>query len=159
MVSPTKGSGLDIPDIYSRALILNREGKTRDAAQLCRRILAADPEYFDAWQMLGLIHAGDGNLVEAARALGHAVKLKPRDPQALSSLGNILRAMGQPNEALLFFETALSIEQNAPVIWYNRGLLLWEMRRLEDSVASFDHALEFNRDYPDAQLARAALLR
>ena len=159
MVSPTKGFRPDIPDLYSRAVVLHREGKTRDAAQLCRRILAADPEYFDAWQMLGLIHAGEGDLVEAARAMGHAVKLNPRDPQGLSNLGNVLRAMGQVNEALLFFETALSVDQNAPVIWYNRGLLLWEMRRFEDSLASFNRALDFGLDYPDAQLARVLPLR
>ena len=50
--------------------------------------------------------------------------------------------MGQINEALLFYETALSIEQNAPVIWYNRGLVLWDMRRFEDALASHDGALE-----------------
>lgn len=151
--------GLDLPDLYSRALVLNRDGKAREAAQLCRRILAADADHFDAWQLLGLIHAGQGDLVEAARSLGHAVKLKPRDPQALSNLGNILFGMRQFNEAVLFFETALSIDQNAPVIWYNRGLVLWEMRRLEESLASFDRALGLNADNPQAQLARVAPLR
>src|SRR4051812_1698401 len=149
----------DISDLFSRALALHQEGKTREAAQLCRRVLTADPDHFDAHQMLGLLYAAEGDLVEAARALGHAVKLRPRDPQALSNLGNVLRAMGQVNEALLFYETALSIDQNAPVIWYNRGLVLWDMRRFHDALASHDGALSLNRDYPEAQLARAAPLR
>src|SRR5579883_3099597 len=122
----------DIPDLFSRAQRLNRDGKGKEAAQLCRRILAADHEHFDSHQLLGLIHAAQGDLVEAARSLGHAVKLKPRDPQALANLGSVLRAMGRPNEALLFYETALSIDPNAPAVWYNRGLLLWEMHRFED---------------------------
>lgn len=149
----------DIADLYSRALLLNQEGKTREAAQLCRRILAADPEQFDAYLLLGLIHAAGGDLVEAARSMGHAVKLKPRDPRALSNLGNVLHAMGQFQEALLFFETALSVDQGAPVVWYNRGLVLWNMRRFEDSLASFNRALDFGLDYPEAQLARVAPLR
>ncbi len=127
--------------------------------KLCRRVLNADPGHFDAQQMLGLLHAAEGDLVEAARALGHAVKLRPRDPQVLSNLGNVLRAMGQINEALLFYETALSIERNAPVIWYNRGLVLWDMRRFPDCLASHDCALKLNPTYPEAQLARAAPLR
>lgn len=159
MASPTKGFRPDIADMFSRAQILNREGKARDAAGLCRRILAAEPDHFDAHQMLGLFHAGEGDLVEAARSLGHAVKLKPRDPQALANLGSVLRAMGQLNEALLFYETALTVEQNAPGIWYNRGLVLWDMRRFEDALASHNRALDFGLNYPEAQLARAAPLR
>ncbi len=149
----------DIADLYSRAVILQREGNSRDAAQLFRRILSADPEHADAWQMLGLIHAGEGDLVEAARSMGHAVKLRPRDPKALSNLGNILFAMRQYHEALLFFETALSIDPDAPVVWYNRGLVLWEIRRFEESLSSFDRALALRADYPEAQLARVAPLR
>jgi len=149
----------DISDLFARALALHQEGKTREAMQLCRRVLSADPDHFDAHQMMGLLHAAEGDLVEAARALGHAVKLRPRDPQALSNLGNVLRAMGQINEALLFYETALSIDQNAPVIWYNRGLVLWDMRRFQDALASHDGALSLNRNYPEAELARAAPLR
>jgi predicted O-linked N-acetylglucosamine transferase (SPINDLY family) len=149
----------DISELFSRALALHEEGKTREAMQLCRRVLAADPEHFDAYHTLGLLHAADGDLVEAARALGHAVKLRPRDPQALSNLGNMLRAMGQINEALLFYETALTIDRNAPVVWYNRGLVLWDMRRYQDSLASHDCALNLNRNYPEAQLARVAPLR
>jgi len=155
MASPTP----DISELFSRALALHQEGKTRDAIQLCLRVLAADPEHFDAYHTLGLLHAADGDLVEAARAFGHAVKLRPRDPQALSNLGNVLRAMGQINEALLFYETALTIDQNAPAIWYNRGLVLWDMRRFQDSLASHDCALNLNRNYPEAQLARVAPLR
>lgn len=145
--------------MFSRAQRLNRDGKRKDAAQLCRRILAADPDHFDAHQLLGLIHAAQGDLVEAARSLGHAVKRKPRDPRALANLGTILRAMGQLNEALLFYETALSIDQNAPAVWYHRGLVLWDMRRLEDALASQNRALDFGLNYPEAQLARAAALR
>src|SRR3569833_317771 len=149
----------DISDLFARALALHQEGKFWEAMQLCRRVLSADPDHFDAHQMMGLLHAAEGDLVEAARALGHAVKLRPRDPQALSNLGNVLRAMGQINEALLFYETALSIDQNAPVIWYNRGLVLWDMRRFQDALASHDGALSLNRNYPEAELARAAPLR
>jgi protein O-GlcNAc transferase len=149
----------DISDLFSRALAFHQEGKSGQAVKLYRRVLTADPDHFDAHQMLGLLHAAEGDLVEAARALGHAVKLRPRDPQALANLGNVLRAMGQINEALLFYETALTIEQNAPVIWYNRGLVLWDMRRFQDCLASHDCALNLNRNYPEAQLARAAPLR
>ena len=149
----------DIADLFSRALAASRDGKAREAAQLCRRVLAADPDHFDAHQMLGLLYAGEGNLVEAARSLGHAVRLKPRDPQALANLGSVLRAMGQLNEALLFYETALSIDRDAPMIWYNRGLVLWDMRRFEDALASHNRALDFGLDHPEVQLARAAPLR
>jgi protein O-GlcNAc transferase len=150
----------DIPDLFSRALLLQQEGKVKDAAPLYRRILAADPDHFDSHHMLGLIHASEGDLVEGARSMGHAVRLRPRDEAALSNLGNVLKVMGQLNEALLFQETALTVNQNAPGIWYNRGLVLFEMRRLQDALASFDQAIVLmGGSYPEAQLSRAAALR
>lgn len=150
----------DIPDLFSRAQLLQQGGKAKGAAQLYRRILATDPDHFDSHHMLGLIHASEGDLVEAARSMGHAVRLRPRDEAALSNLGNVLKAMGQLNEALLFQETALTVNHNAPAIWYNRGLVLSEMRRLQDAVASFDQAIAMvGGGFPEAQLSRAAALR
>lgn len=149
----------DIADLFSRALLLQQEGKVKDAAQLYRRILAADPDHFDSHHMLGLIHASGGDLVEAARSIGHAVRLRPRDDAALSNLGNVLKAMGQLKEALLFQETALTVNRNAPGIWYNRGLVLCEMRRFQDALASFDQAIAMvGGSYPEAQLSRAGAL-
>ena len=148
----------DTAAIFARACLLHQQGKLREAAPLYRRVLLADPAHFDAHHMLGLLHAQQGEFLGAVKTIGHALKLEPRNQQALSNFGNVLWALGQRDEALLSYDAAISENRDDAVIWFNRGLLLAEMRRLPEAVASYDRAIAVAPGHGEALFARAAAL-
>src|SRR5579871_699776 len=127
------GEPAEIAATFANASLLHQQGRLTEAAPLYQRVLLADPAHFDAYHMLGLLHAQQGEFLEAVKAIGHALKLAPRNQQALSNFGNVLRALGQRAEALASYDAAISENRDDAVVWYNRGLLLAEMRRLPDA--------------------------
>ena len=78
--------------------------------------------------MLGLLRAQQGRFLEAVKAIAHALKISPRSEQALVNFGNVLRALGQNDQALLSYDTALSVNDKAPAgyraVWEAGPLLL-----------------------------------
>src|SRR5580693_7533896 len=114
----------NIAAAFAQASLLHQQGKLKEAAPLYHRILLADPAHFDARHMLGLLRAQQGDFLEAVKEIGHALKVSPKNQQALSNFGNVLRALGQRNEALLSYDAAISENRDDAVIWFNRGLLL-----------------------------------
>ena len=147
----------DAAATFARACLLHQQGNLREAAPLYRRVLLADPAHFDAHHMLGLLHAQQGEFLGAVKAIGHALKLEPRNQQPLSNFGNVLRALGQFNEALACYDAAISENRDDAVIWFNRGLLLAEMRRMPDAVASYDRAISIAPAHGEALFAPAGL--
>ncbi len=148
----------DIATAFARASLLHQQGRLKEAAPVYRHVLLADPAHFDAHHMLGLLHAQEGEFLDAVKAIGQALKLAPRNQQALTNFGNVLRALGQGEEALASYDAAISENRDDAVIWFNRGLLLAEMRRLPDAVASYDRALAIAPDSDDTLFSRAAAL-
>lgn len=67
----------DIAAAFARASLLYQHGKLREAAPFYQCVLQADPANFDAHHMLGLPRAKQGEFLEAATAINHALKVTP----------------------------------------------------------------------------------
>lgn len=121
-----------------QAAIAYTRGEWAEAERLCRKILAAPGEYFDALNLLGIIAAQTRRTEEAADLLGRAVAANPGDAAAHSNYGNVLRNLKRFEEALDSYARALKIKpdyaeaHNCGVIREARqgkiraaGILLW----------------------------------
>ena len=148
----------DIAADFARASLLHQLGRLTEAAPLYRQVLLADQAHFDAHHMLGVLYAQQGEFLEAVKAIGHALKLEPRNQQALCNFGNVLRALGQRDEALACYDAAVCENRDDAVIWFNRGLLLAEIGRLPDALASYDRAIAVAPNHGEALFARASAL-
>lgn len=148
----------DIATAFAQACLLHQQGRLKDAALLYQRVLRADAAHFEAHHMLGLLRAQEGDFLEAVKAIGQALKVNPRNQQALTNFGNVLRALGQREEALASYEAAISQNRDDAVVWFNRGLLLAEMRRWPQAVESYERAIAIAPDHGEALLARATAL-
>lgn len=148
----------DIAAAFAQASLLHQQGRLKDAALLYQRVLRADAGHFEAHHMLGLLRAQEGDFVEAVKAIGHALKVNPRNQHALANFGNVLRALGQREEALASYEAAISENRDDAVVWFNRGLLLAEMGRWPQAVESYERAIAIAPDHGEALLARATAL-
>jgi len=73
---------------------MEREGRTAEAAELYRRVLAEHPAELRAWVNLGNAEAAQGRRAEAEAAYRSALKLSPADPDALNNLAWLLLQEG-----------------------------------------------------------------
>jgi tetratricopeptide (TPR) repeat protein len=91
------------------------------------QVLKAHPDHFEATFLMGLIQQRKGNLQEAQVTLEMAVGLKKDSSAAHASLGSLLAAIGEKQQAITHLNTALKLKPSAPVhfligaVYYDAG--------------------------------------
>lgn len=83
-----------------------QEGKHKDAAELCRKAIAAAPDNPDAHFLVGLVALDMNDLKTAARAFGSVTKLNPEHAAAWAQLARLFMRLGQPARAEKALEEA-----------------------------------------------------
>lgn len=93
-----------------------QQGKQNDAADYCRKAIAASPDNPEAHFLVGLVALDMGDLKTAARAFGSVTKLKPDHAAAWAQLARLFIRMGQPARAESALEEAIRAgAHDAPV--------------------------------------------
>src|ERR1700758_4678332 len=82
------------------------------AEQVCRMVLAAQANHFDALNLLGIMAAQTQRLPEAAELFGRAAGLRRDDPTIHNNYGNSLRDLGRQQEALRSYNRAIQLKPN-----------------------------------------------
>src|SRR5205807_2538703 len=77
--------------------------------------LQAHPDHFEAIFLMGLIQQRKGHFQQALTTLEMAVGLKKNSSAAHASLGSLLAAVGQRQQAIKHLNTALKLKPSAPV--------------------------------------------
>jgi len=88
-----------------------QQGRPRDAADFCRKAIAAAPEHPEAHFLVGLVALDIGDLKTAARAFGSVTMFAPGHAAAYAQLARLFMRMGQPARA----EKALAEAKRAGV--------------------------------------------
>src|SRR5439155_285 len=86
----------------------HRAGNLDAAQSLYRRVLAADPNQFDALHFLGLIAAQRGDFAEADRMLSRALTVNSGAADVHSNHARILHALNRPQDALAGMRFSIS---------------------------------------------------
>lgn len=58
---------------------------------------------------------------------------------------------GNYDKSLEVYDLALNMDSNNPEIWFNKGIVLAELRQIESAIQSFEKALEINPNFYEAQ--------
>ncbi|MBU7586053.1 MAG: tetratricopeptide repeat protein [Nostoc sp. TH1S01] len=77
----------------------------------------------------------------------------------LRELGRLLDSADEYEDAITFYDKALSIQPDYHFAWNNRGNALRNLGRNEDALASYDKALSIQPDYHQAWYNRGNALR
>ena len=64
----------------------------------------------------------------------------------------------KPKNALSYFNNAIKLDPFYHQAWYNRGIALRGLGRIEEAIASFDYALKIKPDYHEAWYNRGKVL-
>ncbi|KUK70782.1 MAG: TPR repeat-containing protein [Methanomicrobiales archaeon 53_19] len=127
---------------YNRGLVLYNLNRYRDAVESFERAVAINPDYAEAERN--------------RRILVALIKKKIVDYERK---GTECATEGRFDEAVVYYDQVLSLDPEAPSVWYNRGVALRNLGRYSEAVASYDHALSLAPDDPGTWYNRGVALR
>jgi tetratricopeptide (TPR) repeat protein len=131
---------MSLPEALGRAVAAHDAGQFGEAERLCRAILGAAPDHFDATYLLaGVLHRR-GRRVAALESYDRALGLRPAHPDVLNDRGVALHALNRFADALASYDAALAVRPDDADTLNNRGTTLGDVGRLEEALASHDKA-------------------
>ena len=156
---PASNAQAALMHAMQQALALYSARDWGKAEQVCRMVLGAQANNFDALNLLGIMAAQTQRLPEAAELFGRAAGVRRDDPTIHNNYGNALRDLGRRQEALRSYNRAIQLKANYAEAHYNRGLVLQDLERMPDALSSYDQAIKFNPTYAAAYNNRGVVLR
>src|SRR5229473_276254 len=139
------------PAHVNLGLVLAGEGKYAEAEKEIRNAFRGSPNNLSAYSALGMIAAKLGRGDEAIEILQKVVQIQPDSAFAHLNLGMALSGDGfDLPGALDEFSEAIRLDSKAATAYYNKGRVLYELNRFDQSRAELDTACRLQPDYPEA---------
>ncbi|MCA1432985.1 tetratricopeptide repeat protein [Bradyrhizobium sp. BRP20] len=149
--------------VISAAASAYGQGRYAESEALCRQILQAVPDHFDATHVLGLSVQQGGRLDEAQQLLERAIAIDPRSHEALSNLAALYFVLQKFEAARVCQEKAIALKPNFTPALAGLGNTLLQMNLPEQAIEVYDRAIKLKPDYADALcnrgVAQLALFR
>jgi tetratricopeptide (TPR) repeat protein len=147
-----------VDELLRQAEALLRQGRPEQAEPLWARILASDPNHFDALHFSGISAARAGNPQRAVPLIRRAIASKPGVAAVHRHLGHALRDLGHVDEALGSYTRAIELRADFREAYEDRALVLALLRRPADALADFDRALALGVNTVRLHAYRASVL-
>ena len=138
------------PDGLNRVLLdaisHHHAGRTVEAEELYRKILALPLGNAVASYGFGLLCATQGRLPEAIDAYRHAIAMRPDFVDAYINLGTAFLALGQYHEAVAHYHKALAISPDNALALGNLGKALQDQGQIDEAIAAYRAAISRHPD-------------
>ena len=138
---------MQISEQIKNAILLHQSGQLKPAKEIYEAILSSQPEHADAHHYLGLLEHQSGNAQEALNHMAVSVRLDPNQGFYYVNYANLLKDLGRPDEAEKAYKSALKLQPDDPITFYNLGHLYQLWGRWTDAVANFTQSTRINRDF------------
>lgn len=129
-----------------KAMKAHQAGELQRAERLYRRHLAGSPGDFYALQLLGTLFLSQGRLGPAHEALKSSIQIDPMQPHTQANLGECLRRLGQPAEALFHLTEAVRQSPDNPNAWRSGALAAFQAEDLSQADFFVRQGLQKNPD-------------
>lgn len=139
-------------------IILQLQGKQREAQAAYEKLLQANPEAAVAANNLAMLYVEDGgNLDLALNYAQTALKGQPGDPDVNDTLGLVYLKKGLGSLAVRAFEDSTKAAPGNPVFWFHLGQANQLAGDKAKARAAFERALAINPEFDGAVDARRLL--
>jgi len=142
---------LDLTQAKKEAVSAYSNGSWGLAENLCRMILRAEANYFDALHILSVIMLRTDRGAEALPLLKKAASINPKNAQVRFHLAQVLRNANNSEEAVRHLRAAVSLKTDYFDALFELGNLLVARGEADDAVKFLRRAVEVNPKNPDAQ--------
>jgi len=135
-----------IDRLFELAFRRHQAGQLREAEELYRSILQADPRQLDALYYSGMIALQDGRPDAALTLIGQAIAANDNIATYHAGIGEAFRALRRPAQAITHFRKAVALD---PGYWAVHNQLADLLRDEGDLEAALDHYQEAVKAGPD----------
>jgi protein O-GlcNAc transferase len=132
------------------AVRYHQAGNLRQAEELYREVLRADPQNADAWHLLGVAAHHAGRNEDAVENIRRAIDLDGAQAVFHSNLGLAYAAQGRLAEALACYREALRLQPGYANAHNNLGALLHDQGRPAEAEFCFREAVRLRPSYAEA---------
>jgi len=101
-------AGASIAELSAEASRQHREGRLREAQEICRQILAREPAHLQSLNLLGVMVQASGDHRTAVKMFARALAADELNAACHYNIGNSYQALGRRTEALAHFKKALT---------------------------------------------------
>ncbi|MFI4939988.1 MAG: tetratricopeptide repeat protein [Burkholderiales bacterium] len=150
-------NGFQLNDAMVLAQELAHAGRRTEAEQVYRAILAANPQSHPAYQELGLLAFGAGNLSMAADLFQTAIALNGNIAHYHRSYGEICRRMGRFDTAIEAATRACSLAPFDIDAHFNLALAFSDAKNLVAAAQAYREVLELQAPYLASSAATARM--
>jgi Flp pilus assembly protein TadD len=137
-------------ETFARAVQLHRRGALREAEQLYREVLAAEPGNAPALNYLGMIACQLGDLDAAAEFFRRAIRCRPQEYGFYNNLGLVYEALRRPADAIGCYEQALKVAPSTPELHVGMANALFALDRIDEAETHLRRAVALRPDYAQA---------
>ena len=117
-----------------------------EALANCQRAAQLDNGLPMVHVTLGRVHADLGKSDLALQEFNSALKLNPRDPDALMGVANAYEKMGRISDAENAFLRAAQLRPDYWDGWNSLGVFYHRQKRYQDAITQFKHVIELTPD-------------
>lgn len=133
----------------TRALFLWSDAGMLEAAETTlQEVLASNPEYDDAWRLLGDIQQANRELAEAESSYARAAELNPYQLSDRLNLVTVRLDQGKTSEADTLLQRLLASSPDHPGVNFLHGRMLVESGDNEEAIAAFRRVFGVLPDHP-----------
>jgi tetratricopeptide (TPR) repeat protein len=148
---------LNIQNKIIEAYGYDNSGQMEKAKRLCLEIIKIDPDNFEINKLLGIVEAKHLNYLEALKLLKKANAIKDTDPYLLNCIANVYQEIDEPLKAIYYYDQSIKIKANFFQAYTNRGIALKKIKKIDESLESFNASLKINPKDIDAYIGRGNL--
>jgi len=123
----------DMDLVYDQAMMAEKIGRPDEMEVLLRRVIAAKPDYYHAYNALGYSFADRGvRLTEARELVTKSLEFAPNDPFIVDSLAWVEFRSGNPAEAARLLQGAYKARPDAEIAAH-LGEVLWSLGQHDEA--------------------------
>ncbi len=133
-------------------------GRDDEALKLYEQIVAQNAAIWDAQYYLGRIHLENGRYEQALEPLENARKLKPDDPDTISSLGIALSRSGKSADAITYLTRITALKRYIKEDFYYLGEAYANDQQWLKAAAAFKEGADLRGTDPNGYFYYATML-
>jgi predicted O-linked N-acetylglucosamine transferase (SPINDLY family) len=122
--------------------ILRAQHRYEEAVDICRKVVALEPDNPDWLFNLALALEGAGRKEEALTCYQAGLAIDPNRAEAYANVGCLLKGMNMHKGAIQALEHAITLDPGLAMAHYNLATIFKQTDRLEEAMASFRRSVE-----------------
>jgi TonB family protein len=146
------------PSEYEKAVELYQKGDNAGAIEILQKVVRAERDNADAWNLLGLAYYKEGLLWRAGDAFEHLLRFRPDSAEAHAKLSYALILGGQSEKAVANAERAIELGEQSAEPHYAIAEANLRAGNYLRAVEQADEALKINSGFKLALITRSMAL-